>query len=128
MTSQLAINYALAGRFAEQVRALAIVESGEQSVISGDGGRAFGLLQMHPATFAEYYGRSKDFPKAVTDTWTEAQIKACASFWSMWESIGTDLIVMAWNQGIHAVVDKGVRVPDYLAKYDAAMNRIRGEK
>jgi hypothetical protein len=89
--------------------------------------RAFGLLQMHPATFAEYYGRSKDFPKAVTDTWTEAQIKACASFLSMWSHLGIDLVIQAWNQGVSAVIG-GVRVPEYLAKYDAAMNKIRADK
>lgn len=127
MATSLAINYALAGRFAEQVRALAIVESGEQSVISGDSGRAFGILQMHPATFADYYGRSKDFPKAVTDTWTEAQIKACASFLSMWNHLGIDLVIQSWNQGVSAVIG-GVRVPEYLAKYDAAMNKIRAGK
>ena len=124
----MTIDYSIAAPFSDQVRALCIVESGEQPIFNGDGGRAFGILHMHPATFQEYYGRSKNYPASVTDTWTEAQIRACASFWSMWEHLGTDLVVQAWNQGIRAVVSEGVRVPDYLAKYSAALNKVRAVK
>src|SRR5437868_2179052 len=70
--------------------------------------RAYGLLQMHPPTFKRYYGSQMRFAPAVGDTWTTAQIKACAAYLSThgWPSSGQeerDAIVQAWNLGEMAV-------------------------
>jgi hypothetical protein len=51
-----AIDYSVAGRWADVVHALALGESNENPAAVGDGGRAFGILQQHPAFFKEYYG------------------------------------------------------------------------
>lgn len=123
----MTFNYQLAGRYADFVRALAIVETGEKPTMTGDGGRAFGILQQHPAMFSEYYRPAGEFKASVSDTWIDAEIKAAACFWSMWEHMGVDWAVTAYNQGPTAVKN-GVRAPEYLARFTAALNKIRGEK
>jgi hypothetical protein len=42
--------------FRDELRAFAMIESNENTDATGDGGCAFGLLQMHPATFKRCYG------------------------------------------------------------------------
>lgn len=124
----MSFNYALADRYANYVHALAITETNECPTMTGDGGRAFGILQQHPAFFAEYYRPIGEFKAEVSDTWIDAEIKACACFWSMWEHRGVDLVVQAYNQGITAVMVDGVRAPEYLAKFTEALNKVRGTK
>lgn len=121
------IDYSIAANWADVVHAIAIIESNENPAQTGDGGRAFGVMQQHPAFFQEYYGRCKDFPASVTDTWVEAQIKAAASFFELWEHLGLDLCVMAYNLGINAVMN-GARNPGYLARFSDALNRVRAKK
>lgn len=122
------INYSLAQTYAEYVRALAIIESGENPNLIGDNGRAWGLLQQHPAFFVEYYGRAKGFPASPNHTWIEAQIVAAASFFAIELShLPLDLAVQAYNLGMEAVL-RGERAPDYLRRFTDALNRIRGEK
>jgi hypothetical protein len=116
------IDYTAAVEFADVVRAFAIIESDEDPNKLGDGGRAYGLLQMHPATFKRYYGAQMRFAPNNRDSWTEAQIKACAAFLSAhaWRSAGQherDLIVQAWNLGEAAVFLEKRRNPDYLARW-----------
>jgi hypothetical protein len=118
------IDYSAAGEYARAVRAFAIVESGENETAIGDGGRAFGLLQMHPATFSEFY-----LWPDVDDTWTRAQIRACADFlavqgWQKGDETQRDLIVQAWNLGVHAVFVEGRRNPEYLARWRKAWKEI----
>ena len=122
----MSLPYELAGEYADVVRALAIVESGEQPNAVGDNGQARGLLQLHPSQFRQYYGASATFLADVHDTWVEADIKCCAAYLDKWNNISLDLRVQGWNLGINAVVE-GKRNPEYLAKVDAALNRIRGE-
>lgn len=133
------IDYTIAEEYADCVHALALTEHWghelTQNCIYGqcpfgdnDGGQAFGLLQMHSATFKQYYGCCVRFAPSVTDTWAEAQIKACAGFLHLYYRDSMDLRIQAWNKGIHAVVDLGLRNPDYLAKYTEALNKVRGIK
>jgi hypothetical protein len=119
------IDYSPAQEFIAEVQAFAIIESGEQAQKIGDGGQAFGLLQMHPATFKRYYGAQTRFAASVRDTWVQAQIKACAAFllahdWRNEPPQQRDLIVQAWNLGEAAVFLQGHRNPDYLARWRAA--------
>lgn len=115
------INYSSAGPWAEHVRALAVIESGEDVGRIGDGGRAFGLLQQHPAFVMQWY-RSVD----VTDTWWNAQIKAAAAFLAHYvNAIGLDLTIQAYNRGV-AAIENGERNADYLARWTDAYQRIRG--
>lgn len=121
------INYAIAGEYAQWVRALAIVESNEHPAMVGDDGQAEDILQMHPATFAQYYVGVAN----LEDTWTEAQIRACANFFAKCEYLdqnpdSPDLRVQAWNLGVHAVL-AGSRNQGYLAKFTQALFRVRGE-
>lgn len=111
-------DFNLAGPWKEEVRALALGPENPplDEGASGDGGRAFGILQQHPAFFSEYYG-TNGFPASVKDTWTQAQIKAAASFFQAHKDQPLDLVVQAFNQGVSAVFDKGVRAPEYLAKF-----------
>jgi hypothetical protein len=133
----MGIDYSTAHEFADAVRALAITESAENPYREGDGGRAFGLLQMHPSTFIRYY-RSHGpltslarFNPGTGDTWTEGQIKACATYlflrgYDRETQEERDLIVQAWNLGEHAVFEERQRNPEYLARFVAALDRIRG--
>jgi len=123
------IDYSGANELAQVVRAFAIIESGEKESAVGDGGQAFGLLQMHPATFKRYYGAQMRFAPNVRDTWAVAQIKACAAFLSahQWASAPQptrDLIVQAWNLGEAAVFLKGRRNEKYLARWLDAYEKL----
>ena len=120
-------NYAAAGQYAQWVRALAIIESNEQSGKIGDGGRAFGLLQQHPAFVTGYLLPVDEFAVAVDDDWDTAQIKAAARFFMVWEHLGLDLAVQAYNKGAMAVI-KGERNPEYLQRFHDALNKVRGGK
>ena len=122
------IDYSIAGHWADAVHAIAIIESGETPTPIGDGGRAFGLLQTHPALFAEYYGRLPHlFSPSPSDTWPEAEIKCCATFFEVNTAAGMlfDLIVQAWNEGVQAILD-GQRNETYLARFTTAYQRVRG--
>jgi soluble lytic murein transglycosylase-like protein len=119
-----AIDYSPAGRWAQFVRALAIVESNENPNQTGDAGRAFGLLQQHPGFFSDYYGRY-GFPASVGDTWITAQIKAAAAFLERWvDELGLDLTIQAYNLGVTDVRD-GLRNPAYLQRFTEALNKVR---
>jgi len=128
-----AINYSAAGDYADEVRAFAIIESGENEYAIGDGGQSLGILQMHPATFRRYYCAILAFAPATDDTWTTAFIKACATFlrahlWLNAPQEERDLIVQAWNLGEHAVFVEGRRNPEYLARWLAAYDNTRRKR
>lgn len=92
----------------------------------GDGGRAFGILQEHPAFFLAYYGRVGFVPD-VRDTWSQAFVKAAAAFFEIHtKDHDLDLCVQAYNQGSTAVFINGVRVPEYLAKFHAIYDKLMG--
>jgi len=124
------IDYSIAVEFADQVRAFAIIESQERPYATGDDGQAFGLLQMHPDTFKRYYGCAGRFPAGVKDTWTEAQIKACAGFllmhdWQHANQAMRDKIVVAWNLGEAAVFLEKRTNEAYLARWKVAYAKIQ---
>jgi transglycosylase-like protein with SLT domain len=120
------IDYAAAGRWASVVQALAIIESSENPDIGwGDSGLAFGLLQQHPAFFRHYYGRAHEFAPSHDDSWTTAQIKAAASFFELYEHMGLDLCIQAYNQGLDGVLNQGKRAPGYLEKFFHAFQSVR---
>ena len=113
-------DYSLAGPWADHVHALAIIESNETSNLVGDGGRAFGILQQHPAFISQWY-RNID----VSDTWDRAQIKAAASFLQhQVNAIGLDAAITAYNVG-RAAYDGGVRNEAYLARWGEAFQKVR---
>jgi len=124
------IDYLAAAEFHDVVRALAIIESGEDERAHGDEGLAFGLLQLHPPTFLRYYGCLKNrFQPHVLDSWTTAQIKACAAYlyahkWGNASEEQRDLIITAWNLGEAAVFIEGKRNPSYVARWREAYARI----
>jgi hypothetical protein len=127
------LDYSVGREFADAVRAFAMIESGENTQAGGDGGRAFGLLQMHPATFKRYYGCHMRFAPALNDTWEDAQIKCCAAFlavhrWGEASQDQRDLIVQAWNIGEAGVFVDGKRNPEYLARWLEAYEKIGGLK
>ena len=131
VTSKTGIDYSPAAELAQVVRAFAIIESNENERAVGDGGMAYGLLQMHPATFKRYYGAQMRFAPNVRDTWTQAQIKACAAFllahqWGRESTPQRDLIVQAWNLGESAVFIDGRRNEEYLSRWLAAYQKITG--
>lgn len=119
------IDYSIAEEYSDCVHALAIVESNENFFAVGDGGQAFGILQIHPATFKYYYGLAIRFPALETDTWLEAEIKTCAGFLELYHRESMDLRIQAWNLGAHAVFDEGKRNPEYLKRYTEALNKVR---
>jgi hypothetical protein len=124
------IDYSPAAEFACEVRAFAIVESAETEFQIADDGSAFGLLQMHPATFKRYYGVQMRFAQNVNDTWTQAQIKACAAFllahgWRDASLADRNLVVQAWNLGEAGVYIEGRRNPDYLARWLEAYDKVK---
>lgn len=122
------IPYHLAGVWQHAVRAIFIIESDENPQAVGDGGRAYGLGQMHPCFMQEYYRESGDYPASVSDTWVEAQVKTAATFFAVWEHMGLDWIVRAYNQGAGAIMRQepaAMAASDgYLARFDEAHNRI----
>lgn len=127
-----AIDYSVAAEFAREVRAFAMIESGENEMAVGDNGQAFGIVQMHPATFKRYYGSNKRFPQSNSDTWTQAQIKCNAAFlafhgWTLAPQADRDLIVQAWNLGETAVYIDGRRNPEYLVRWLEAYAQIRSQ-
>jgi hypothetical protein len=109
----MAIDYSAARQWQKHVRALAMVESGENETAIGDGGRAFGLLQIHPSRFQTEARRSGPFEITVNDTWTNAQIKACAAYFDRMLHAELELVVMAWNLGTEAVFGDGERAETY---------------
>jgi hypothetical protein len=120
----MSIDYSKAGPWAQHVRALAIVESGENEHKLGDGGRAYGLLQMHPGRFNEESQLRREFALTPADTWTSAQIKAAASYFEDMKGSPLELTVMAWNLGRAGVFLDGRRNPDYWRAWQAAFERI----
>jgi len=121
------IDYSVAGKWANHVRALAQIESGEDQLVHGDAGRAFGLLQMHPARFLEEAHRGGDFVIGVGDTWAQAQIKACAAYFDRLQLAPMPLIVQAWRLGCHAVFDEGARDATYYARWLIHFDRLNSE-
>lgn len=121
-TEMPAIDYSAAGKWAQHVRALAVVESNEDEVLRGDNGKAFGLLQCHPPFIAQYYRP----PHGSDDTWTQAQIRAVAAYFA--DRCGLhgwpeEDAVQAYNAGVGAF-EQGTRAPRYLTKWKAAMKGI----
>ena len=120
-------DYSIAGKWAQIVRALAMTETNEQPRMIGDGGKAFGILQDHPPFMAEYYRTESPYPAEASDDWIVAEIKAAATFLQENDYEPLDLCVQAYNQGETAVFDKGVRAPEYLAKFTANLNKLKGQ-
>jgi hypothetical protein len=124
--------YEIAGEWALYVRALAMGESQEDTNPTGpnEGGRARGLLQIHPANFIDHYTvTNKHFPASVTDTWEQADIKCCASFLDTYiPSIGLDKTIVAWNKGLNAVMHEGEWNQEYLDRFTENLNKLRGIK
>jgi len=123
------IDYSPAKHWAKYVRALAIIESDEDEFKPGDGGRAFGLLQMHPDRYNDevrYTAESAlaQYAVNVGDTWTTAQIKICASYFERHVGVALMLIVMAWRLGVAAVFELGERDEEYWHRWQAAFERI----
>ena len=120
-------NYELAGEFAEVVHALALVEStGYPNIGYSDGGQAFGILGQHPSFFVEWYGRGS-FSQSTKDEWWNASIKAAASFFEHYDYMDRDLVIMAYNAGMGAILE-GERDDGYLAKYNTALQKVRALK
>ena len=119
-----AIDYSAAHDLAYEVRAFAIIESREKEHQVGESGRTYGLLHMHPATFKHYYGAQMRFAPHVNDTWTEAQIKACAAFLAAQSE--RDLISQAWNLSEAAVFLEHRRNPEYLERWRDVYDKVRG--
>jgi len=119
-------DFKLARQWSKVVQALSQGDedaSGDIGAI-GDDGRAFGILQEHPAFFLAYYGRST-FPPDVRDTWTQAFIKAAAAFFEVNTlDHDLDLVVQAFNKGGAAVFINGVRAPEYLAKFHEVYDKL----
>jgi hypothetical protein len=127
------IDYSIAGAWADHVHALAMVETGgNPDAPDGDGGRAKGLLQIHPADFVQYCGRCKLFPLLVGYDWTQAQIICCASYLEIevpqFEELsprnGLDLAIQGWNKGV-AAIRSGIRNQTYLDKWTDFFQKIR---
>lgn len=119
----MAINYRGSGEWALHVRALAIIESGEDIGKFGDGYQAANLLQQHPDFFIEWYSKVVN----TTDTWDHAQIKAAAAFLDHYiPLLGLDLSIEAYNLGVKAV-ESGERNADYLNRWSVAFQKLRGQ-
>jgi len=123
----MAIDYSVAGKWARHVRALAIIESNENPEAMGDGGRAFGLLQMHPARFLEEAHHGGLLAIGVADTWATAQIRAAAAYFERMADKPVALVVQAWNLGVHAVFDHGENNSPYYERWLIAFKRIGPE-
>ena len=121
------IDYSHAGKWAYHVRALAIVESQENEREMGDGGRAFGLLQMHADRFLQESNRFPQFKVQVGDTVTVAQIKAAACWFQRMMAESQPLVVMAWNLGEFAVFAEGKRNQEYYDRWKAAYDQARSD-
>jgi hypothetical protein len=122
----VSIDYSAAGEWAHHVRALAMVESNEDETAIGDGGRAFGLLQMHPGRFLDESHTTKQFRVTPGDTWTLAQIKAAASYFEVMRPVAIELTVIAWNLGRAAVFLDGERNEPYFAKWKEHYEALSG--
>jgi hypothetical protein len=122
--ANIPIDYSVAGRWATHVRALAQIESGENEFAHGDDGRAFGLLQMHPARYMDEARFAGPFRIEVTDTWATAQIRAAAAYFERMADKPVELVVQAWNLGVHAVFDDGQNNVKYYARWLAAFDRL----
>jgi hypothetical protein len=126
----MTVDYLIAGVWALHVQALAMNESsGSPNVGYSDGGQARGLLGQHPAFHHDWYGQYPElFPVSDADTWWEADIKAAASFLTHYiPAIGLDLTIQAYQAGVNAVRN-GARNPKYLADWDAAFNKLKGDQ
>jgi hypothetical protein len=121
------IDYNVAGKWANHVRALAIIESQEDDEAIGDGGRAFGLLQMHPARFVEEVGTFPKFPLREDDDWTTAQIKAAACYFERMQHQELQKVVEAWNLGTVAVFAHGLRNRPYFNRWEEAYSAVEEE-
>jgi len=126
------LDYSIAHEFADAVRAFAMIESRENPTATGDEGLAFGLLQMHSATFKRYYGCETRFAAEVHDSWHTAQIKCCAAFlhahgWSTATQEQRELIVQAWNIGEAGVFLEKKRNPEYLSRWLEAFRKLTDE-
>ncbi len=122
----MSFDYSAAGPWAQIVHALAMTETNEQPRLVGDGGRAFGILQDHPPFIAEYYRTDSAFPAKPNDDWITAEIKAAATFLDENDDQPLDLCIQAYNQGETAVFTNGVRAPEYLARFTANLNKLKG--
>ena len=142
----IGIDYSLAGKMADYVHAISIIESQEKEMTVGDGGEAFGLDQQHPAFFVQNYGRmAKTYPQSVHHTWLEAFIVAAASFFAFNLEImryQLDDVVRAYNQGETMALrwrfidpksgivytDQKQAAENYLMRFDHALELIKKAK
>lgn len=106
-----AIDYSIAGQWADHVHAILRIANDDK---------------IRPFFFTQYYREDGPFPASANDGWIEAEIKAVASFFEIWEHLGLDRTVMAYNLGIAAVL-KGERNEAYLQRFDEALNKVRAE-
>jgi hypothetical protein len=120
------IDYSGAGEYANEVRAFSIIESGENPEAVGDGGQAYSLVQLHPATMCRW---STHAGLSVSETYASAGIKICAAYLTHYgfhqaAPAQQDLIIQAWNLGEAGVFIDGRRNPAYLAKWKQAYAAI----
>jgi hypothetical protein len=121
--------YQVAERHADVVRALAVIESGEDEAALGQGGKAFGLLQMRPGAFAQLYHPTE---QDADDTVSEAQVKACARYLSVYRFLSSTVeqqkrIIMAWSLGEYAVFVDGREDEQYYNRWLDAFKRLGSE-
>ena len=133
----IALNWALAGPWQAHVHSLALTEHYQHPIDNdcaaglcrfgdNDGGRAFGILQMHMPYLQEWYKLDGPYRAAVGDTVPDAQIKAAAAFLTVEVShIGLDLAIQSQNLGVAAVL-AGQRNAEYLSRWSSSFQRLRG--
>lgn len=131
------IDWSIAGEWAAQVQAVAMVESTINPDAKGDykdkadqlSNQARGLFQWHPAAFAEAYGLSaKCYQRAVNDSWVEADIKALAAYFQVWagsRACPFDTVLMAFHLGRAAVFDEGKWDQPYLNRFNHALGLVK---
>jgi hypothetical protein len=121
------IDYSEAREFADEVRALAIVMSGEDETMLSKDGRAMGLLQQTPVHWIRY---ARFLMPHDSDSWTTGQIRLCAAYLAQmqWTYSGQgrkDLIIMAYKLGEDAVFNRGYRDDEFVANFKAELAKVR---
>jgi len=118
------IDYSGAGAWANHVRALAIIESGEDPAALGDDGQARGLLQIHPARFRDLMILAGPLPFGLAMTWQELDIALAGLYFEFYRAHPVDQVVMAWRLGVHGVMLAGETDAKYYGRWLYAYNEI----
>lgn len=109
------------------LKALAVVESSDDPEAWGDGGRAMGRWQVHPARYYDEIKRWELVPE-VSATWDQIVAIILREVWEEWSPHWSPVqIAMYWHLGHRSFETDADWDPKYAARFGAALANVQDE-